>query len=97
MNRTSYSDVISMVSIKESGAIEYTSDVCIGLQMTAMDKVADSFKRQGQQEKAVRRLKHKVKRDMQVVILKQRNGAMGAEISFEYCAMFNHFESKKNK
>ena len=28
---------------------------------------------------------------MQAVILKQRNGQIGAEISFTYCAMFNHF------
>ena len=96
MNRTSYSDIISMVSIKESGAIEYTSDVCIGLQMTAMDKVVDSSQKQGQKEKAVRQLKSKVKRDMQAVILKQRNGPIGAEISFEYCAMFNHFGDKES-
>ena len=94
MNRTSYSDVISMVSIKESGAIEYTSDVCIGLQMAVMDKVVDSSKKQGQKEKAVRELKAKIKRDMQAVILKQRNGPIGAEIGFEYCAMFNHFADK---
>ena len=31
---------------------------------------------------------------MQAVILKQRNGPIGAEIGFEYCAMFNHFEDK---
>ena len=96
MNRTSYSDVISMVSIKESGAIEYTSDVCIGLQMADMEKVVDSSQKQGQKEKAVRELKAKIKRDMQAVILKQRNGAIGAEIPLTYCAMFNHFEDKGN-
>ena len=91
MNRTSYSDVISMVSIKESGAIEYTSDVCIGLQMAAMDSIVDGSKKQGQQEKKVRKLKSEQYRDMQAVILKQRNGQIGAEIPFTYCAMFNHF------
>ena len=96
MNRTSYSDVISMVSIKESGAIEYTSDVCIGLQMAEMDKVVDSSQKQGQKEKAVRQLKAQLNRDMQAVILKQRNGPIGAEIPFTYCAMFNHFEDKGN-
>ena len=96
MNRTSYSDVISMVSIKESGAIEYTSDVCIGLQMAEMDKVVDSSQKQGQKEKAVRQLKAQLKRDMQAVILKQRNGAIGAEIPFTYYAMFNHFEDIKS-
>ena len=92
MNRTSYSDVISMVSIKESGAIEYTSDVCIGLQMAAMDSIVDSSKgKQGQQEKKIRKLKSKLNRDMQAVILKHRNGQIGAEIPFTYCAMFNYF------
>lgn len=92
MNRTSYSDIISMVSIKESGAIEYTSDVCIGLQMAAMDSIVNGSKgKQGQQEKEVRKLKSKLNRDMQAVILKHRNGQIGAEIPFTYCAMFNHF------
>ena len=54
----------------------------------------DSAKKQGQKEKAVRELKIKTKRDMQVVILKQRNGAIGAEVPFIYCAMFNHFGDK---
>ena len=90
MNRMSYSDVISMVAIKESGAIEYTSDVCIGLQMAAMDEVTKG--KQGKQEKQVRQLKAKFKREMQAVIMKQRNGAIGAEVPFEYCAVFNHFQ-----
>lgn len=52
MNRTSYSDVINMVLIKESGAIEYTSDVCIGLQIAAMDSIVEGAKdNQGEQEK----------------------------------------------
>ena len=95
MNRTSYSDVISMVSIKESGAIEYTSDVCIGLQMAAMDKIVDNSKRQGQQEKQVRQLKAEKLRKMQAVILKHRNGAIGAEIPLTYYAMFHHFKDEE--
>lgn len=31
---------------------------------------------------------------MQAVILKHRNGAIGAEVPFTYCAMFNHLEGK---
>lgn len=95
MNRMSYSDVISMVAIKESGAIEYTSDVCIGLQMAAMDEVTKG--RQGKQEKQVRQLKAKFKREMQAVILKQRNGPIGAEVPFEYCAVFNHFQDAETE
>ena len=32
---------------------------------------------------------------MQAVMLKQRNGPIGKEIPFEYCAMFNHFADKE--
>ena len=33
---------------------------------------------------------------MQAVILKQRNGTIGAEVTFTYCAMFNYFADKEN-
>lgn len=36
-NRDSYSEPVSMKAFKESGAIEYTSDVLIGLQYAGMD------------------------------------------------------------
>lgn len=36
-NRDSYSEPVSMKAFKESGAIEYTSDILIGLQYTGMD------------------------------------------------------------
>lgn len=36
-NRESYSEPVSMKAYKESGAIEYTSDILIGLQYTGMD------------------------------------------------------------
>lgn len=60
--------------------------------MAAMDSIVDSGKgKQGQQEKKVRKLKSKLNRDMLAVVLKQRNGPIGAEIPLIYCAMFNHF------
>ena len=39
MNRMIYSDVIRMVTLKESGAIEYTADVCLGLQHVNMEQI----------------------------------------------------------
>ena len=39
MNRMSYSDVISMVALKESGDIKYTADVCLGLQHANMEQI----------------------------------------------------------
>ena len=91
MNRTSYSDVISMASLKESGAIEYTADVCLGLQHANMEQIKSGTK-PGKVEKTIRQLKGKSERDMEIVILKNRNGKIGEELSFLYYAMFHHFK-----
>ena len=90
MNRMSYSDVISMVALKESGAIEYTADVCLGLQHANMEQIKTGTSA-GKSEKTIRQMKGKSERDMEIVILKNRNGKIGEELSFSYYAMFHHF------
>lgn len=90
MNRTSYSDVISMAALKESGAIEYTADVCLGIQLADMEKIKGGTST-GKAEKAVRQMKSQIQRDMEIVVLKNRNGKIGSELSFKYFAMFHHF------
>lgn len=90
MNRMSYSDVISMAALKESGAIEYTADVCLGLQHANMEQIKPGTST-GKAEKTIRLMKGKTERDMEVVILKNRNGKIGEEIPFKYYAMFHHF------
>ena len=90
MNRTSYSDVISMAALKESGAIEYTADVCLGLQHANMEQIKTGTST-GKAEKTIRQMKGKSERDMEIVVLKNRNGKIGEELSFSYYAMFHHF------
>lgn len=90
MNRMSYSDVISMVALKESGAIEYTADVCLGLQHANMEQIKTGTSA-GKAEKTIRKMKGKSERDMEMIILKNRNGKIGEELSFKYYAMFHHF------
>ena len=91
MNRMSYSDVISMAALKESGAIEYTADVCLGLQHANMEQIKAGTST-GKAEKTLRHMKGKSERDMEIVILKNRNGKIGEELSFSYYAMFHHFK-----
>ena len=90
MNRVSYSDVISMSALKESGAIEYTADVCLGMQLADMEQIKTGTS-VGKAEKAVRQMKGKIERDMQIIVLKNRNGKIGSELPFKYYAMFHHF------
>jgi len=96
MNRMSYSDIISMAALKESGAIEYTADVCIGLQLANMEQIKIGTST-GKAEKTIRQMKGKTERDMEIVILKNRNGKIGDELQFKYYAMFHHFSNNNEK
>ncbi|MDE6708536.1 MAG: hypothetical protein K2K06_10940 [Oscillospiraceae bacterium] len=63
-------------------AIEYSSDVLIGLQL----------KGAGTKEFDVTEAKAKNPREIELVILKNRNGVTGKRIQYKYYPMFNYFE-----
>lgn len=83
-NRESYSQVVSMASFKESGAIEYSSDVLIGLQLEGA----------GENNFDATKAKKKNPREIELVILKNRNGGTGAVIPYSYYPMFNYYVEK---
>ena len=84
-NRENYSNKVSMQAFKESGAIEYSTDVLIGLQLMGVgDKNFD-----------VDAAKTKNPREVEAVILKNRNGRTGGKIRYDFYAMFNYFEEVK--
>ena len=79
LNRSSYSGVISLDSFKESGMIEYGADNLLGLQPRDMAGQLESVSEQKQKraaEKIVKDNKAKHERDCELVVLKQRNGAL---------------------
>ena len=80
-NRSSYKDAVTMEAFKESGAIEYSSDVLIGLQ----------FKGSGKKDFDVNNAKREDPREIECVMLKSRNGSIGDIISFDFYPMFNFF------
>ena len=82
LNRGNYNSKISMEAFKESGAIEYGSDVLIGLQ----------FKGAGDNSFNVSEAKAKNPREIELVILKNRNGATGKTINMEFYPLFNYFK-----
>lgn len=85
-NRDNYSEKVSMKALKESGAIEYSSDVVIGLQLEGA----------GGKNFDVDEEKKKDPRRIEAVILKNRNGKTGEKIPFEYYPKFNLFRDIKN-
>ena len=82
LNRQSYKEKISMTSFKESGAIEYSSDILIGLQL----------KGAGEPNFDVDEAKAKDERDIELVILKNRNGKTGVKLNYVFTPKFNLFE-----
>ena len=80
-NRASYKEAVTMEAFKESGAIEYSSDVLIGLQLKGAG--GNSFD--------ANEAKRKNPREIELVILKNRNGRTGDKLGFNFYPMFNYF------
>ena len=81
-NRTNYQVEVSMESFKESGAIEYSADVIMGMQLSAV----------GSSKFDLNKEKMKNPRDIDIVILKQRYGQSGNKLSFKYYPVNDYFE-----
>ena len=82
-NRANYNSQVSMEAFKESGAIEYSSDVLIGMQL----------KGAGETNFNVNEAKDKCVREIELKILKNRNGSIG-DITFYYHPYFNYFREQ---
>ena len=80
-NRDNYYEPANVSAFKESGAIEYSTDVLIGLQL----------KGTGEKDFDVDDAKAKNPRQIEAVILKNRNGVTGKKIAYNYYTMFNYF------
>ena len=101
-NRDNYTAPVNLASFKESGAIEYSSDVLIGLQYEGMDYQEGEADKA--REKRIRELMKQVVEDgkagkaqsIQVKILKNRNGSKGDAL-LDFYPMFNYFTAQKHK
>lgn len=73
-NRACYNTSVTMEAFKESGAIEYSSDVLLGLQLEGA----------GNKDFNVDKAKGQSTRKIELVILKNRNGRTGGKIKYQY-------------
>lgn len=83
LNRANYNEPISMAAFKESGAIEYSSDVLLGLQLAGAGAGDKNFN--------VDMAKSREPREIELKILKNRRGKTGDSINFEYYASRQFF------
>lgn len=90
-NRDNYTSEVNMTAFKESGAIEYGSDVLLALQPQGM-KPGYTKPEQQQNAEIVKRCKASLQRSVEAVILKNRNGKTGGKVGFNYYSLFNCFK-----
>lgn len=91
-NRESYKSALSMASFKESGAIEYSSDVLIGLSFEGVE-----FKKDGSGIKDYEQVETEYKKDprrIELKLLKNRRGQLNERVPFDYEPMFNLFRER---
>lgn len=104
LNRASYSQDVSLASFKESGAIEYTSDVILGLNYNLTVSERDQLKNirkesreLPEEEKAkliedfYKVVRSKTPRDIKLTVLKNRQGEKDKDIAFYFYPRFNMF------
>lgn len=97
-NRENYLEPVSMTSFKESGAVEYSSDVLFGLQYAGMDyQEGDSDKKRkerlrGLMNEIQRRKRSREPIEIELKCLKNRNG-YNFSMGFYMIPAYNHFEA----
>ena len=89
-NRDNYTSPVNLASFKESGAIEYSSDVLIGLQYEGMDYQESETEKQREKRirslmsEAIKKAKDGEAQKIEIKILKNRSGSKGAASLFYY-------------
>ena len=85
-NRQNYGQQANMTAFKESGSIEYSSDVVIALEFSALSDDETSYNEVVERSKAIR--------NVDVVVLKNRNGQSGARIHYAFYTKYNYYYEK---
>lgn len=85
LNRNSYDRPMQRDAFKETGSIEYSADVLLGLQYCACRDAGGSKWDISEEE-------NKSPRNVEISVLKQRYGGSGRAIKFSYYANYDYFE-----
>lgn len=88
-NRTNYNEKVDFTSFKESGGIEYTADVVLGLQYKIITDKSDN---DTISRDVINAEKSKGQREITLVGLKNRNGRPYFKINYTFIPRANYFE-----
>ena len=93
LNRDAYNKELTMASFKETGAIEYTADGLIGLQFQGVGG-KDFDEREAKNRNAPDNATLN-EREIEAVILKNRNGRTGGRCNFYYYPAYDLFKESE--
>ena len=93
LNRMNYNEPVNMAAFKESGAIEYGSDVLIGLQLYGLgwEGSESKDKHKARIQKLIEKAEKEDRISIQVRVLKNRNGKRGDSGELQFTKRFNSF------
>ena len=94
LSRPSYKARLEMDSMKESGGIEYGSDVVMGLQYKAIE---ETEKESDLKNIKMEDLRKEYPRNVRIKVMKNREGITGATVDFSYYPRFNYFSEIESK
>jgi replicative DNA helicase len=94
-NRNSYNAPVNLASFKESGGIEYSCDVLMGLQYDLKFKLGSNKETASPED--LLNAKKKPISEVKAVILKNRNGLTGTTINYKFTGKYNTFTEVKKK
>ena len=89
LSRANYYTPIAMEAFKESGSIEYTSDVLIGLQLSILNELDCSEKKKTENKSAIMAAMEENPRKITVKLLKQRNASSNQSQDFIFYPVNN--------
>ena len=93
-NRENYTNFVDFKSFKESGSIEYSADIVLGLQLNVVNQLEGN---ENDKRKAINTAKSGDVREVELVCLKNRNGISNFSCLFNYYPKVNHFVEQKPK
>ena len=93
-NRQNYSTHVNFECFKESGCIEYTCDVVMGLQLSVLDN--PEIENAKNKNEYIRSAKEKEAREITLVTLKNRNGKAYTKTKMIFYARNNLFKESNN-
>ena len=96
VNRSNYETLISFEALKESGGIEYTADVVLGLQLQIVrnNQLFDKEGSKGEKHKRIEEARSANPRKIELSCLKNRYGKSNFQVNFLYYPAHDYFEEQ---